>query len=378
MSEGKTITCRAAVVWKFKQPVSIEEVQVAPPAKGEVRVKIEAVGLCHTDLGALDGSFADQLLPFVLGHEGGGIVESVGEGVTSVKPGDKVLTLFVAQCRKCGNCKDDRSNTCLDIGRVNPSGAFGRSLGYDGLTKFTCKGKALNLFAGSSSFSEYTVIPETSCVRVDPSTQLDKGCLFACGYSTGYGASHRAVDVRPGDVTAVWGLGGVGLPTVAGCRDKGAAKIIGVNYSKRKEQLGRKFGCTDFIALTDLKEPLPVKIKQMTNGLGLDFAFVCVGDARTMETAIECLKPGGSCVLVGATPEEIKIHPDFLLAGRKIIGTSIGGYKIRDELPALVQRFNAGKLPVDDLITGFYRLEQINELIDQLRQSKSIRSIVLM
>ncbi|GAB6018419.1 NAD/NADP dependent alcohol dehydrogenase [Chamberlinius hualienensis] len=376
---AKPITCKAAVVWDFKQPITIETVEVSPPGKGEVRVKIISAGLCHGDLGAIDGYFPGKKLPFVLGHEGAGIVESVGEGVTSVKPGDKVLTLFISQCRSCSKCNDSRSNFCYEPGRVNPSGAFGRCLGFDGETKFTCKGKPLYMFTCCSSFSEYTVIPETSCVKINSAAPLDKVSIFACGYPTGYGAVEKLSDVHPGDITAVWGLGGVGLPAVAALKNKKAKQIIGINFSPGKENIGRKYGCTDFISIANLKEDesLEKKIKQMTNDHGLDIAIVCVGNTSAMEAAVSCLAPGGTCVLAGAA-SQMKVNPVFLLSGRSIKGCAMGGYKIRDEIPTLVDNYLSGQLPADELTTGYFKLDQINEMVDLLKSSKSIRSVVLM
>ncbi|GAB6020819.1 NAD/NADP dependent alcohol dehydrogenase [Chamberlinius hualienensis] len=380
MAASKPITCKAAVVWSFDSPIAVETVEVQPPGKGEVRVKMVAVGLCHSDLHALEGALSDVLLPYVPGHEGAGIVESVGEGVCSVKSGDKILTLCIPNCGKCISCKDGRTNICFDEGRINPCGLMGRSLGFDGKHKFTCNGKSLYMFASCSSFSEYTVIPESSCVKVDSKTNLEKACVFACAYPTGYGASTNSVKMRPDDVAGVWGLGGTGLPAVAGCKDQGVKKIIGINYSDRKKDIAKTFGCTDYVAIKDLKESLPQVLKNLSgNGMGLDFAIVCVGDIKSMEDAVSSTKPGGTTVLVGLgdNKDVIKLSPIDMLS-RKMSGSMIGDYKVRQDLPKLVDRYNKGKLLADDLITGNFKLEQINDVIADMKQGRGIRSVILM
>jgi len=377
---GKVINCKAAVVWEFKKPVSIETIQVQPPGDGEVRIKMVAVGLCHSDLSFVDGFVQDQPLPFVIGHEGAGIVESIGQGVKNVKPGDKVFTLFMSQCDQCYVCKDGRSNSCLDIGRTETRKfPYLRSLGYDGTPRFFCKGKPIHHMLGASSFSEYTVIHENSCVKVNPKTPLEKACIMACGFTTGYGSSANAVAIRPGDITVVWGMGGVGLATVVGCKDKGAGRIIGIDVNPNKEVIARKLGCTDFICAKNLPKPINQLIMEMTNG-GAHFTFACIGVPEVMVMATMSTKVGGTAVLVGITPDTalISVPPAFLMPSRKIIGTIIGEYRILDDIPKLVDRYLEGKLPIDDFITGNYKLDEINEAMDQMRAGKTIRSIILM
>lgn len=376
-TKGQPITCKAAVVWEFKKAIAIETVIVQPPGHKEVRVKIVAAGLCHGDLHCLEGGFPTQKLPCILGHEGSGIVESIGEGVTSVKPGDKVLTACLPQCRQCDICKDGRSNACLDSGRKEERAiAFLRSLAYDGTTRFSCNNKPVYYFAGCSAFSEYTVIPENSCIKIDPKANIEKACLCACAIPTGYGIAAKA-NMKPGDNVAIWGVGGVGLATVLACKHNKAGKIIGIASSTQKESIARKMGCTDFLAVKGLDKPVPQVIKEITNG-GLDFAFVCVGDAKTMEDAIFCTKPGGTTIMVGGAQQDVKINPGFLLQDRKIAGSCLGGYKTVDELPQLVKKSMKGDIPLDDFISGYFKLEQINEMVDLMHSGKSLRSVILM
>lgn len=377
---GKPITCKAAVAWEFHKPLAIETIEVQPPGHEEVRVKIVASGLCHSDLTFMDGYNSAQPLPFIPGHEGAGIVESIGEGVKTVKPGDKVFTLFLPHCKQCEVCLDGRSNVCLDPGRkeirtVN----FLRSLGYDGTPRFSCKGKIMYHLLGCSSFAEYTVIPENSCVKVDAEIPLETACILACGFSTGYGSSANAVNIRPGDSTAVWGLGGVGLATVVGCKAKRAGRIIGIDMNPEKEAFARKMGCTDFLCVKNVTKPVPDIIIEMTNG-GLHFAFACIGNTKVMETAVLSTREGGTTVLVGVTPDkaEIKVEPGFIVPSRKIIGSVIGDYKIHEDLPKLVKLYHEGKLPLKEFITGNFKLNQINEAVKLMREGKTIRSVILM
>jgi len=377
---GKPITCKAAVVWEFNTPFSIETIEVQPPGNGEVRVKIVAAGVCHSDLSQKNGALPHPV-PYVAGHEGAGIVESVGEGVSNIYPGDKVFSVFMPQCRQCRVCKLGRGNLCMDVGRKGDvsKGFSVRALGFDNTPKFSCKGKPIFLTMGCSAFSEYTVIPANSCVKVNPKTPLEKACIMACGFSTGYGSSANAVDVRPGDITAVWGMGGVGLAAVLGCKDKGATTIIGIDANPQKEAIARKMGCTDFICIKDLTKPVEQIITEKTNG-GVDFAFVCIGNSLAMESAVMSTRPCGSAVLVGVTDAtaSMTIYPAFLLFGRKIIGTLAGDYKFLDDVPKLVDRYIEGKLPIDDFITGTYKLEQLNEAIEAMKTGQIIRSVILM
>lgn len=375
---GKTITCKAAVAWEIKKPFSIETVEVQPPGNGEVRVKMVATGLCHSDLSILDGNM-DQALPYIPGHEGSGIVESVGEGVKSVKPGDKVFTLFLPNCQECVVCKDGRSNLCLDPGRLEKVlFPLRRTVGYDGTPKFSCKGHTLYHQSATSAFSEYTVIPENSCVKVNPKTPLEKAVLISCGFSTGYGSAVNSVKIRPGDYAAVWGLGGVGLAAVVGCKEKGAKRIIGIDVNPEKEAIAKKFGCTDFICPTKETTPIPELIRKITNG-GVHFAFVCIGSPQAMEIATQSMTVGGTTVIIGlvSAQTKISISPLDLLADKKIVGSTIGCYQVREDLPKVVDHYLKGNIVLDDFISGYYKLDEINTAVELMRQGKTIRSIIL-
>jgi len=316
-TEGKTITCKGAVVWEFKKPISIETIEVAPPKKGEVRVKMIAVGLCHSDLVIMEGTFPSQPLPLVIGHEGAGIVESVGPEVTSVKKGDKVFTLFLPQCRNCRTCQYRRSNTCNDV--LVGGGLLGRTRMSDGTSRFRCKGKEVFHLMGASSFAEYTVIPEASAVKISPQTNLETACIMACGFPTGYGSSFNCVKIEPGDKTAVWGMGGVGLACLLGCTDRKPSINIAIDVNTEKETIAKKFGSTHYISLDSIKKPVENVIKDLTKGEGLDFAFVCIGNIKAMESAVAALNAGGTMVIVGVAPEEatMTISPATMLASQK-------------------------------------------------------------
>lgn len=377
---GKKITCKAAVLWEFKKPMTIETIEVEPPGDEEVRVKMVAVGLCHSDYHAQEGYFTFQTLPCILGHEGAGIVESVGKGVTHVKPGDKILTSCMPQCRQCPVCKDERSNACMDSGRKEKRAfSFMRAQGYDGTPRFFLNGKPIYIFVGCSAFSEYTVIPANSCVKIDSKAPLEKACLCACGIPTGYGAATKAIKIRRGDSVAIWGVGGVGLASVLGAKHMGAGKIIGIATSTNKESIARKMGCTDFIASKSLSKPITEVLMEKTE-CGLDFAIVCVGDIKAMEDAVLSTKPGGTMVIVGATDAEsfVKVSPGFMLMGRKIIGTALGDYKPLDEFPDLVTGYLKGKLPLDEFVTNTFKLDDINDAFAFLGKGQGLRSVILM
>jgi len=380
---GEKITCRAALVREFNKPFTIETIEVEPPGEKEVRVKIVAAGLCHSDLHMLEGVMPMQKLPYVAGHEGAGIVESVGPGVTTVKPGDQVLTMCIPQCRECKSCKDGRNNVCEDSGRKEvrgPTEAFLRCTGYDGKVKFFSKGEPVYHFAGTSCFSEYTVVPENSCVKIDPKAPLDKVVLCACGIPTGYGASTISVNMKPGDKCAIWGVGGVGLATVVGCKHKGAGQIIGIAMSNNKEALAKKMGCTDFIASKTLTKSVPEAVQEISKG-GVDFAFVAVGDVKAMEDAVMSTRQGGTTIILGM-PDEVtsllKIPAILLLLKRSIAGSMLGDFKVRDDIPALVTSYMKGKLPLDEFITNRFKLEEVNEGYALMKAGKGLRSVLIM
>ncbi|KAK3582700.1 hypothetical protein CHS0354_013051 [Potamilus streckersoni] len=372
---GKTITCRAAVAWEAKKPLSLETVEVAPPQAGEVRIKITHTGVCHTDAYTLDGFDSEGKFPVVLGHEGGGIIESVGEGVKSVAPGDHVIPLYIPQCGDCKFCSSPKTNLCSKI-RVTQ----GQGVMPDGTSRFTCKGQTVYHFMGCSTFSEYTVVAEISVCKVNPSAPLDKVCLLGCGISTGYGAALNTAKVEPGSNCAVWGLGAVGLAAVMGCKAAGASRIIGIDINPDKFEIAKQFGATECVNPKDFDKPIQEVLIGMTDG-GLDFTFECIGNVHTMRAALEsCHKGWGVSVIIGvaASGQEISTRPFQLVTGRTWKGTAFGGWKSRDSVPKLVDSYMEKKLKVDEFVSHTMALEKINEAFDLMHAGKSIRSVVSM
>lgn len=367
------IKCRAAVAWAEKTPLKIETIEVAPPKAHEVRIKVTATGVCHTDAYTLDGHDSEGLFPVILGHEGGGIVESVGEGVTNFKAGDHVIPLYIPQCYECKFCKSPKTNLCQKIRLTQ-----GRGVLTDGTSRFTCNGKQLYHFMGTSTFSEYTVVADISLAKVDAAAPLDKVCLLGCGISTGYGAALNTAKVEPGSTCAVWGLGAVGMATIMGCKAAGASRIIGVDINPTKFDSAKEFGCTDVVNPKDHDRPINEVLVEMTDG-GLDYTFECVGNVHTMRAALEsCAKGWGTSVIVGVAPAgtEISTKPFQLVTGRTWKGTAFGGWKSVDSLPKLVKDYMDKKLKVDEFISHTMGLDQINEAFDLMHEGKSIRSVI--
>jgi S-(hydroxymethyl)glutathione dehydrogenase/alcohol dehydrogenase len=371
------IRCRAAVAWEPKKPLTIETIEVSPPRAGEVRLKILATGICHTDDYTLSGKDQEGIFPCILGHEGGAIVESIGDGVTSVQPGDHVIPLYIPECRNCKFCKSGKTNLCAVIRATQ-----GKGLMPDGTTRFTCKGKPVYHFMGCSTFSEYTVVAEISCAKINPEAPLNKVCLLGCGISTGYGAALNTANVTPGSNVAIFGLGGVGLAVAMGCLERGAARIIGIDINPAKFDLARQFGVTECINPNDHPDkPIQQVIIERTDG-GVDFSFECVGNVNVMRSALECCHRGwGTSIIVGvaASGQEISTRPFQLVTGRVWKGTAFGGFRGRTDLPNLVAKYMNGQLKVDEFVTNTFRLEQINEGFDKMHSPDSItlRSIVL-
>lgn len=294
------LECKAAVAWAAGQPLSIETVQVEPPRQKEVRIKIEFTSVCHTDLYTWSGADPEGLFPCILGHEGAGTVESVGEGVTSLKPGDKVVPLYVPQCRECEYCKHPKTNLCQAI-RVTQ----GQGVMPDGTSRFTCNGKTLYHFMGTSTFSEYTVLPEISVAKVAEDAPLDRACLLGCGLSTGFGAAMNTADVQKGDTVAIFGLGAVGLAVAVGAKMRQASRIIGVDINESKFEMAKKFGVTEFVNPKNHEKPIQQVLVELTNG-GLDHTFECIGNVNTMRAALEAAHKGwGQSVIIGVAGEYI-------------------------------------------------------------------------
>lgn len=370
---GKVITCRAAVAWEEKKPLTIENVEVAPPKAGEVRIKIVATALCHTDEYTLSGSDPEGKFPCILGHEGSGIVESVGEGVTSVEPGDHVVPLYIPQCRDCKFCNSPKTNLCSRI-RITQ----GQGVMPDGTSRFTCQGKQIFHFMGCSTFSEYTVVAEISVAKISAEAAFDKTCLLGCGVPTGYGAALNTAKVEKDSTCAIWGLGAVGLAVAMGCKVAGAKKIIGIDLNPEKFETAKKFGCTDFVNPKDFDKPIQEVLIEKTDG-GLDFTFECVGNVTTMRAALEsCHKGWGVSVIVGvaAAGKEISTRPFQLVTGRTWKGTAFGGWKSRDSVPKLTEDYLKKKLLLDEFVTHKLQFSDVNKAFDLLRAGKCIRTVL--
>ncbi|KAI1238525.1 hypothetical protein IHE44_0013259, partial [Lamprotornis superbus] len=365
--EYAVIKCKAAVAWEAGKPLSIEEVEVAPPKAHEVRIKIVATAVCHTDAYTLSGADPEGCFPVILGHEGAGIVESVGEGVTKVKKGDTVIPLYIPQCGECKFCKNPKTNLCQKI-RITQ----GKGVMPDGTSRFTCKGKQIYHFMGTSTFSEYTVVADISVAKIDAAAPLDKVCLLGCGISTGYGAAVNTAKVEPGSTCAVFGLGGVGLAVIMGCKIAGASRIIGIDINKDKYAKAKEFGATECISPQDSKKPIQEVLVEMTDG-GVDYSFECIGNVGVMRAALEaCHKGWGVSVIVGvaASGQEISTRPFQLVTGRTWKGTAFGGWKSVDNVPKLVTEYMSKKIKVDEFVTHTLPFDKINEAFELMHSGK--------
>ncbi|WP_204481883.1 S-(hydroxymethyl)glutathione dehydrogenase/class III alcohol dehydrogenase [Aeromonas veronii] len=373
MAQVQSIKCKAAIAWGPGQPLSIEEIEVMPPQAGEVRVRIVATGVCHTDAFTLSGEDPEGVFPCILGHEGGGIVESVGEGVTSVKVGDHVIPLYTPECGECKFCKSGKTNLCQKIRATQ-----GKGLMPDGTTRFSKDGQPIYHYMGTSTFSEYTVLPEISIAKVDPAAPLEEVCLLGCGVTTGIGAVMNTAKVKEGESVAIFGLGGIGLSAVIGARLAKAGRIIAIDINESKFELARKLGATDCINPNDYDKPIQEVIVELTDG-GVDFSFECIGNVKVMRAALECCHKGwGESVIIGVAGagQEISTRPFQLVTGRVWRGSAFGGVRGRSELPSYVQRYMQGEFRLDDFITHTMPLEQINEAFELMHQGKSIRSVI--
>lgn len=370
---AKPITCRAAIAWEAGKPLSVEEVQVAPPQAGEVRVRIVATGVCHTDAYTLSGSDPEGIFPAILGHEGGGIVESVGEGVTSVAVGDHVIPLYTPECRECKFCLSGKTNLCQKIRATQ-----GKGLMPDGTTRFSQNGKPIYHYMGCSTFAEYTVLPEISLAKVNPVAPLEEVCLLGCGVTTGMGAVMNTAKVKAGDTVAIFGLGGIGLSAVIGAAMAKASRIIAIDINTRKFELAKQLGATDCINPQDYDKPIQEVIVEMTDG-GVDFSFECIGNVKVMRSALECCHKGwGESVIIGVAGagEEIATRPFQLVTGRVWRGTAFGGVKGRTELPDYVERYLQGEFKLSDFITHTMGLDDINHAFELMHEGESIRSVI--
>jgi S-(hydroxymethyl)glutathione dehydrogenase / alcohol dehydrogenase len=373
ISSGGTMKARAAVAWESGAPLTIEEVEVDGPKSGEVLLQVKATGVCHTDAYTLSGKDPEGIFPAIMGHEGGAVVMEVGNGVTSIKRGDHVIPLYIPECGQCKFCKSGRTNLCGAI-RITQ----GKGVMPDGSSRFSVKGKPVFHYMGTSTFSEYTVLPEIALAKINPAAPLDKVCLLGCGITTGIGAVLNTAKVRAGSTAAVFGLGGIGLSVIQGLVLAKAERIIAIDLNPKKFEMAKLLGATDFINPSDQGRLVQEAIVDLTDG-GVDYSFECIGNVKTMRAALECCHKGwGESIIIGvaASGEEISTRPFQLVTGRVWRGTAFGGVKGRSQLPGYVERYLSGEIKVDPMITHRFPLERINEAFDLMHQGKSIRSVI--
>ena len=363
---------RAAVAFAAGTKLKLETVQLEGPKAGEVLVEIKATGVCHTDAFTLSGDDPEGLFPAILGHEGAGVVVEVGPGVTSVRPGDHVIPLYIPECRQCKSCTSGKTNLCTAIRDTQ-----GRGLMPDGSSRFSLSGQPLHHYMGTSTFSNFTVMPEIAVAKIREDAPFDKVCYIGCGVTTGIGAVINTAKVTPGSNVAVFGLGGIGLNVLQGARLVGANRIIGVDTNPAKVKLAEKFGMTDFVNPKDT-DPVAA-IVELTGG-GADYSFECIGNVNTMRQALECCHRGwGESTIIGVAGagQEISTRPFQLVTGRVWRGTAFGGAKSRTQVPQIVDWYMDGKTNIDDLITHTMPLEDINKAFDLMHAGESIRSVVI-
>ncbi|NRA88136.1 MAG: S-(hydroxymethyl)glutathione dehydrogenase/class III alcohol dehydrogenase [Rhizobiales bacterium] len=364
---------KAAIAWKAGAPLSIETIDVMLPKAGEVLVKVLASGVCHTDAFTLSGDDPEGIFPVILGHEGSGVVEQIGEGVTSVKVGDHVIPLYTPECGECKFCLSGKTNLCQKIRETQ-----GKGLMPDGTTRFFKDGQPIFHYMGCSTFSEYTVLPEISLAVVNPKAPLEEVCLLGCGVTTGIGAVMNTAKVEEGATVAIFGLGGIGLSAVIGATMAKASRIICIDINERKFELARKLGATDCINPKDYDKPIQDVIVELTDG-GVDYSFECIGNVDIMRSALECCHKGwGESIIIGVAGagKEIATRPFQLITGRVWRGSAFGGVKGRSELPEYVERYLAGEFSLNDFITHTMELEDINKAFDLMHSGESIRSVI--
>lgn len=367
------IKSKAAVAWGPNQPLSIEEIDVMLPKAGEVLVRIVATGVCHTDAFTLSGDDPEGIFPVILGHEGGGIVEQVGEGVSSVVVGDHVIPLYTPECGECKFCLSGKTNLCQQIRETQ-----GKGLMPDGTSRFYKDGQPIFHYMGCSTFSEYTVLPEISLAKVNKEAPLEEVCLLGCGVTTGMGAVMNTAKVKEGDTVAIFGLGGIGLSAVIGATMAKASRIIAIDINESKFELAKQLGATDCINPKSFDKPIQDVIVELTEG-GVDFSFECIGNVDVMRSALECCHKGwGESVIIGVAGagQEISTRPFQLVTGRVWRGSAFGGVKGRSELPEYVERYLAGEFKLSDFITHTMALGGINDAFDLMHKGESIRTVI--
>ena len=363
---------RAAVAFEAKRPLEIAEIELEGPKSGEVLVRLAATGVCHTDAYTLSGRDPEGLFPTVLGHEGAGVVEEVGPGVSLLSPGDHVIPLYIPECRECRYCLSGRTNLCVKLRATQ-----GKGLMPDGTSRLSLGGKMIHHYMGTSTFAECTVLPEIALAKIRKDAPLDKVCLLGCAVTTGIGAVLHTARVEPGSSVAIFGLGGVGLSVVQGAVMAGAERIIAVDLNPKKFELARQFGATEFLNPKDVGDVVQ-KIVDMTDG-GVDYSFECVGNVELMGQALACTQRGwGQSIVIGVAGagEEIHARPFLLVTGRSWRGSAFGGTKGRTQLPAFVDRYMTGRIRLDEMVNAVLPLERINEAFDLMHQGEVIRSVI--
>lgn len=368
-----TIKSKAAVAFGPGQPLQLVDIDVAPPKAGEVRVRIVATGVCHTDAFTLSGDDPEGIFPAVLGHEGGGIVESIGEGVTSLSVGDHVIPLYTAECRQCKFCLSGKTNLCQAVRATQ-----GKGLMPDGTSRFSFQGQPVFHYMGCSTFSEYTVLPEISLAKIPKDAPLEQVCLLGCGVTTGIGAVLNTAKVEAGACVAIFGLGGIGLAAIIGAKMANAGRIIAIDINPAKRDVALSLGATDFINPMDYDKPIQDVIVELTDG-GVDYSFECVGNVKLMRAALECCHKGwGESIIIGVAGagQEISTRPFQLVTGRVWRGSAFGGVKGRTELPSYVEKARTGEIPLETFITHNLGLSDINKAFELMHAGQSIRTVI--
>ncbi|MFB6276479.1 MAG: S-(hydroxymethyl)glutathione dehydrogenase/class III alcohol dehydrogenase [Halothece sp.] len=364
---------KAAIAFEANQPLKLETVQLDPPKAGEVLVEIKATGVCHTDAYTLSGKDPEGLFPSILGHEGAGVVVDVGDDVKSVKPGDHVIPLYTPECRECKFCLSRKTNLCQAIRSTQGQGVM-----PDGTSRFSLNGEKLHHFMGTSTFANYTVLPEIAVAKIREDAPFDKVCYIGCGVTTGIGAVLFTAQVEAGANVVVFGLGGIGLNVIQGAKMVGADKIIGVDINPNKRAIAEQFGMTDFVNPKELDGDLVSHLIELTDG-GADFSFECIGNVNVMRQALECCHKGwGVCTIIGVAGagEEISTRPVQLVTGRVWKGSAFGGARGRTDVPKIVDWYMDGKINIDDMITQTLPIEQINDAFDLMHEGNSIRTVL--